>query len=201
MPVAAAAARAVPLGVCVMPSCCLGRDSSLWCQATYTAPHCGLWPQFSHPPSVVPFVRAAGHVLGLWQRRPVLVQAGATGDPRAYLVSREGTAVWRLDAGWATSVSCGSHLAQHPCTQHPCLEAALRPETSWVSLSIRHAGLRCRWKVGFLASQLPRALPTRLLLSGGPGGGGSGGGPGAADGGYSLADDGLLLVGWWVPPQ
>lgn len=53
--------------------------------------------------------------------------------------------------------------------------------------------------MGFLASQLPRALPTRLLLSGGPGG--SGGVDGAADGGYSLADDGLLLVGWWVPPQ
>ncbi|PRW57568.1 peptide methionine sulfoxide reductase [Chlorella sorokiniana] len=50
------------------------------------------------------------------------------------------------------------------------------------------------WKVGFLASQLPRALPTRLLLSGGPSSGG-GGGDAACDIGHSLDDDGLLLVG------
>lgn len=53
----------------------------------------------------------------------------------------------------------------------------------------------CRWKVGFLASQLPRALPTRLLLSGGSSDAEAGGS------GHSLEDDGLLLVGWWVPEQ
>ena len=42
------------------------------------------------------------------------------------------------------------------------------------------------WKVGFLASQLPRALPLSLL---------HGGAPGTAGG------DGLLLLGWWVPEQ
>ena len=43
------------------------------------------------------------------------------------------------------------------------------------------------WKVGFLASQLPRALPTApAAAAGGSGGGG---------------DDALLLVGWWVPEQ
>ncbi|KAI7839814.1 hypothetical protein COHA_006435 [Chlorella ohadii] len=51
------------------------------------------------------------------------------------------------------------------------------------------------WKVGFLASQLPRALPTRLLLSGGSSDAEAGGS------GHSLEDDGLLLVGWWVPEQ
>lgn len=55
----------------------------------------------------------------------------------------------------------------------------------------------CRWKVGFLASQLPRALPTRLLHGGGPGGSGGG----EAAGGGEVDDDGLLLVGWWVPKQ
>ena len=56
----------------------------------------------------------------------------------------------------------------------------------------------CRWKVGFLASQLPRALPTRLLHGGGPGGSGGGG---EAAGSGEVDDDGLLLVGWWVPEQ
>lgn len=55
-----------------------------------------------------------------------------------------------------------------------------------------------RWKVGFLASQLPKAMPTRLLSSGGPSGSS---GEGAAGGELSLDDDGLLLVGWWVPEQ
>lgn len=50
--------------------------------------------------------------------------------------------------------------------------------------------------MGFLASQLPRALPTRLLHSGS-----SGGGDSEAEGCEEIEDDGLLLVGWWVPEQ
>lgn len=40
------------------------------------------------------------------------------------------------------------------------------------------------WKVGFLSSQLPRALPTAATISGG-----------------GSSDDALLLLGWWVPEQ
>ncbi|KAL4421175.1 hypothetical protein ABPG77_003358 [Micractinium sp. CCAP 211/92] len=40
------------------------------------------------------------------------------------------------------------------------------------------------WKVGFLSSQLPRALPTAATMSGG-----------------GSSDDALLLLGWWVPEQ
>lgn len=44
------------------------------------------------------------------------------------------------------------------------------------------------WKVGFLASQLPRALPTTPAAAAAAGAGGD-------------SEDGLLLVGWWVPEQ
>ncbi|KAL4457263.1 hypothetical protein ABPG75_012128 [Micractinium tetrahymenae] len=47
------------------------------------------------------------------------------------------------------------------------------------------------WKVGFLSSQLPRALPTTPATAAAAGSSGSAAG----------SDDGLLLVGWWVPEQ
>jgi hypothetical protein len=67
-----------------------------------------------------------------------------------------------------------------PC---PCLQAVCfafgSDGLAWCRLGPLAKAGPTWWKVGFLASQLPKALPQ-------PGGSGSGG---------------LLLVGWWVPQQ
>jgi hypothetical protein len=83
-------------------------------------------------------------------------------------------------------LSTQDHLPPHNKSRHPCLQAvcfAFGAEgLAWCRLGPLEKAGPTWWKVGFLASQLPKALPQ-------PGGDASSSGGGGA--GRSL-----LLVGW-----